>query len=67
MTEAEPSAQLNEAFSEPGATAPAWSELSGVLSAAESITSSRPALPLVKVCAGLRGHCKIVMSLHKPG
>jgi len=35
MTEIEPSVQLNEGFSEPGATAPAWSEVAGVLSASE--------------------------------
>jgi general stress protein 26 len=35
MTEIEPSAQLNEGFSQPGATAPPWSEVAGVLAASE--------------------------------
>jgi general stress protein 26 len=35
MHETEPAAQLNEAFSEPGATAPPWVDVAGVLSAAE--------------------------------
>jgi len=35
MIETEPSAQLNEGFSEPGATAPAWSEVAGVLAASK--------------------------------
>lgn len=35
MAEIEPSAQLNEGFSQPGATAPPWSEVAGVLAASE--------------------------------
>jgi general stress protein 26 len=35
MAETEPSAQLNEGFSQPGATAPPWSEVAGVLAASE--------------------------------
>src|SRR5262245_54303931 len=35
MTQTEPSVQLNAGFSEPGAAAPAWSELAGVPSASE--------------------------------
>jgi general stress protein 26 len=35
MTETEPSAQLNEGFSRPGATAPPWSEVAAVLAASE--------------------------------
>jgi general stress protein 26 len=35
MTETEPSAQLNEGFSEPDATAPPWPEVAGVLAASE--------------------------------
>jgi hypothetical protein len=35
MTETEPSAQLNEGFSQPGATPPTWSEAAGVLAASE--------------------------------
>ena len=35
MGESEPSAQLNEGFSQPGATAPPWSEVARVLAASE--------------------------------
>ena len=35
MAEIEPIAQLNEGFSQPGATAPPWSEVARVLSASE--------------------------------
>jgi general stress protein 26 len=35
MTETEPSAQLNEGFSQPGATAPPWPEAAAVLAASE--------------------------------
>jgi general stress protein 26 len=35
MPEIEPTAQLNEGYSQPGATAPAWATVAGVLSASE--------------------------------
>ena len=35
MPETEPAAELNEGFSEPGAAAPPWAEVAGVLSGAE--------------------------------
>jgi general stress protein 26 len=35
MPEIEPTAQLNEGYSEPGATAPAWAAVAGVLSSSE--------------------------------
>src|SRR5260370_39712560 len=35
MPETEPTAQLNEAFSQPGATAPPWAEVARALSASE--------------------------------
>jgi general stress protein 26 len=37
MPEVEPVAQLNEGFSEPGATAPPWAQVARVLSAAEMV------------------------------
>lgn len=35
MPETEPTAELNEGFSEPGAVAPSWAEVAGVLSRSE--------------------------------
>jgi general stress protein 26 len=37
MPEVEPAVQLNEGFSEPGAAAPPWAEVAGVLSASEMV------------------------------
>jgi general stress protein 26 len=37
MPETEPAVQLNEGFSEPGAAAPPWAEVAGVLAASEMV------------------------------
>ena len=55
MAGIEPSAQLNEGFSQPGATAPPWSEVAGVLAASEMFwlsTVRRDGRPHVTPAAG---------------
>jgi general stress protein 26 len=62
MAETEPSVQLNEGFSQPGATAPPWSEVAGMLAASEMFwlsTVRRDRRPHVTPLPAIWAHGKV--------